>query len=132
VLATTRAELETQVAPTPGLPQPPPEPAPPAGVHRDQRATAALVLGIFSLGSVVLSCVPLLSIIACGGPMAAVAAIVLGAIVRRDIGARGGLAEDRKRAQLGLVLGIVGLVLYAVVILFGFALGIGMGLLEAY
>ncbi len=133
VLATPRAELETQVAP--GQPQPPPEaarPAPPTGVQRDQRATVALVLGIFSLGSIVLTCVPFLSIVACGSPVAAIAAIILGAIVRRDIDARGGLAEDRKRAQQGLVLGIAGLVLYVVLIIVGLVLGVSMSLLETY
>lgn len=129
VLATPLAELEGQVTPAP-----PPSPAPPqaspasAGVQRDQRATVSLVLGILSLGSIFVACVPFLSIFACGA--LSIAAIVLGAIVRRDIDARGGLAEDRKRAQLGMILGIVGLVLEVVFTVFGLVLGIGLKLLE--
>ena len=135
VLATTRAELETQVAPAPPPPFAPPEAtsaAPPAGVQRDQRATVAFILGVVSLGSAVLSCLPFLSIVACGAPLVAIAAIVLGAIARRDIDARGGLAEDRKRAQQGLVLGIAGLVLYVGLIVVGLVLGVSMSLLETY
>jgi hypothetical protein len=133
VLATPLAELDGQVAPaSPPPPAPPEAVLAPAGVERDQRATVALVLGIFSLGSIVLSCVPFLSIIACGAPMVSIAAIVLGAIVRRDIDARGGLAEDRKRAQLGMVLGIAGLALYVVLIIVGLVLGISLSFLETY
>jgi hypothetical protein len=64
--------------------------------------------------------------------MVSIAAIVLGAIVRRDIDARGGLAEDRKRAQLGMVLGIAGLALYVVLIIVGLVLGISLSFLETY
>ena len=134
VLATPLPELDGQ-----GSPPPPPPQAPsaadavaPAGVQRDQRATAALILGFLSLGSIVLSCALPLSIIACGAPLVAVAAIVLGAIVRRDIDARGGLAEDRKRAHLGMVLGIAGLVFYVVLLIIGLVLGVGMSILDTY
>jgi hypothetical protein len=127
VLATPLSELEGQVDPAAQAPA-----APPAAVQRDQRATVALVLGVFSLGSIVVACFPFLSIVACGAPVVAVAAVILGAIVRRDIDARGGLAEDRKRAQLGTVLGMVGLVLYVVLILAGVVLRVGMSLFGAH
>jgi hypothetical protein len=80
----------------------------------------------------VLSCVPFLSIVACGAPLVAVVAVVLGAIVRRDIDARGGLSEDRKRAQLGMFMGIAGLVLYAVLIIVGLVLSLGISMFDTY
>ena len=135
VLATPSQGPEGHAALAPEAP-PPPEAAAPAeavaAAQRDQRATIALILGILSLGSIVLSCVPLVSVIACGAPLVAIAAIVLGAVVRRDIDARGGLAEDRKRAQMGMFLGIVGLVLYAGFVIVSLVLGIGVGLLNTY
>jgi hypothetical protein len=116
----------------PEAPPPPPEAAASAGVQKDQRATVALILGILSLGSIVLSCIPFLSIVACGAPLVSIAAIVLGAIVRRDIDARGGLAEDRQRAQLGMFLGIGGLALYVILIVGGIVLGLGISMLDTY
>ena len=132
VLATPSSELEGQVAPPPEAPPPPAGAAAGGVAQRDQRATIALVLGILSLASIVLSCLPFLSIIACGTPLVAIAAVVLGAIVRRDIEARGGLAEDRQRAQLGMFLGIGCLVLYGILVVVGLVLGVGLSLVETY
>ena len=95
-----------------------------SGRRRDSRSRIDENIG--------LSCVPFLSIVACGGPLVAIVAIVLGAVVRRDIDARGGLTEDRTRAQTGMYLGIAGLVLYVVLVIVGLVLGLGVSLLETY
>jgi hypothetical protein len=103
--------------------------APPA---RDSRANAAFVLGIISLGAVVVACLPLSSLFACIAPIPGIIAIILGAIAKRDIEARGGAQEDWKRARQGMILGIVGTAIYFVVLAFGILLSIGIGLLESF
>jgi predicted nucleic acid-binding Zn ribbon protein len=96
---------------------------------RDSRANVAFILGIVSVGSVILSCLPVVSLLSCFGPIAGIAAIILGAIVKRGIQARGGLPEDRKRAHQGMILGIAGMAIYLVMIVLGFLLSIGISLL---
>jgi hypothetical protein len=90
-----------------------------AGAVPDPRANWAFILGIASLALSFASCLPIFSLVSCLGPVAAIAAIILGAMVKRDVEARGGLEQDRKRAHQGLVMGIVGLALYLVLIVGG-------------
>lgn len=115
---------ETEAAPPVGAPA-----QPDAQARRDPRANTAFVLGIVSVAMAVVSCVRILGFVTCIGPLAGIAAIVLGAIVKRDIDARGGLEQDRAKAQQGLVLGIVGTILYFVLIGMSMVLGIGLGIL---
>lgn len=115
------------------LPPPPRSSRPayaPAG--RDSRANIAFILGILSMGSLLLSCLPFFGLVGCIGPVIGIAAIVLGAVVKRDIEARGGLEADRKRANQGMILGIVGTALYFVFLVFGLVLGIGAGFLNSF
>lgn len=115
------------------------EPVPPAPAYsspphvpavQDSRAKVAFILGVVSVGSVVLTCIPFVgSAIGCLGPVIGIVAIILGAIVKRDIKARGGLQEDWKRAHQGLILGIAGTAFYFVIMVIGILLGIGVGLL---
>jgi hypothetical protein len=112
---------------------PPPAPdAPPAyaAAARDPRANAAFILGIVSIGLAAISCIPLVTFFACIGPVVGITAIVLGAVVKRDIEAKGGLEEDRKKAHQGLILGIVGTALYFVMVLLGFLLSFGISFLS--
>jgi hypothetical protein len=111
-------------------------PALPSGQERDataapdSRARIALILGIVSIGSVVLTCLPIFGLIGCVGPVVGIAAIILGAIVKRDVRARGGLEQDWKRANLGMVLGVAGLALYFVFLALTIVLGIGLEFLR--
>jgi len=82
----------------------------------DSRANAAFVLGIISIGLAVVSCIPFVNFASCLGPVIGIVAVVLGAIARRDIDVQGGLEGDRKKAQQGMIMGIVGFVLYMVMI----------------
>lgn len=97
---------------------------------RDSRAQAAYVLGLVSIGLAIISCIPLVSVISCVGPIAGMVAIVLGAIVKRDITALAGLESDRKKAHQGMVMGIVGIVIYAVAMFVGLVLGLGFSVLS--
>lgn len=108
------------------------EPAYDVPAAPDTRARVALVLGIVSIGSVTLTCVPVFGLIGCIGPVVGIAAIILGFIVKRDVRARGGLEQDWKRANLGMILGVAGLVLYVVLLAFTIMFGIGMEILRGY
>jgi hypothetical protein len=111
-------------------PVPPPSTPASSPAARDSRANIAFILGVVSVGSIVASCIPLLgSLIGCLGPVAGIVAIVLGAVVKRDIKARGGLQEDWKRAHQGMILGIAGIVIYGVLLVIGVLFGVGAGLL---
>lgn len=93
----------------------------------DSRARVALILGIVAVGAGLLNCLSIFGLIGCISPVVGIAATILGAVVKRDVRARGGLEEDWKRANLGMLLGIAGLVLFAVSLVFGlFAIGIGL------
>lgn len=122
--------LDLPLEPTP----PPPRSSRPAyaPAGRDSRANIAFVLGIVSIGSLLLSCLPFVGLVGCVGPVIGIAAIVLGAVVKRDIAVRGGLEADRKRAHQGMILGIVGTALYFVFVVLGLVLGIGAGLLNSF
>lgn len=111
-------------------PTPLSSPAPSTPAIRDWRANVAFVLGLVSIGAIVASCIPLLgTLISCLGPVAGIVAIILGAVVKRDIRGLGGLEEDRKRAHQGMILGIAGIAIYGVLLVLGLLLGIGAGLL---
>jgi len=109
-----------------------PEPSPPPSTAaiRDSRANVAFILGVVSVGSIVVSCIPFLgSLIGCFGPVAGIVAIILGALVKRDVRAQGGPQEDWKRAHLGMILGIAGIAIYGVLLVIGILFGVGAGLL---
>lgn len=115
--------------PPPVLPSPPPPPAR-ARPAQDTRANVAFILGIVSIGAVVLSCMPFFGITGCVSPVTGIIAIILGAVVKRDIEARGGLEGDRQKAHRGMVLGIVGVALYCVFLAIGIVFGIGLSILS--
>jgi hypothetical protein len=121
-------------APEPGgelAPPPAPDPTPTfAPAARDSRANAAYILGIVSIGLAAISCIPLVSFVSCVGPVTGIIAIILGAIVKRDVVAQGGLEEDRKKAHQGMMLGIVGTVLYFVMAVVGLVLSASIGILS--
>jgi hypothetical protein len=50
-------------------------------------------------------------------------------MAKRDIDARGGSPQDRKRAHQGMVMGIAGTVLFFVIMLIWVVLGAGLGML---
>ena len=111
-------------------PAPPSGPAPSTPTIRDSRANVAFVLGVVSIGAILASCIPFLgSLIGCFGPVAGIVAIILGAVVKRDIKARGGFQQDWKRAHQGIILGIAGIAIYGVLLVLGVLLGVGAGLL---
>lgn len=114
---------------------PPPQPI----ASHDPRTNAAFVLGIVSVVLVTTSCLPFFAfsacfggVISCLGPIAGIIATVLGSIVQRDIEARGGLEEDRKKARQGMIMGIVSIVIYVLIFVLGIVLGIGVGVLEEF
>jgi hypothetical protein len=121
-----------RVSSSPPLYQAPPGPPPYAPAARDSRANTAYILGIVSVALAVLSCVPFVSVVSCVEPLVGLAAIVLGAVVKRDVDAKGGLEEDRKKANQGMILGIVGTVLWIALFVISFALGLGLGLMEEF
>ncbi|MGD9148431.1 MAG: hypothetical protein PVI80_22900 [Anaerolineae bacterium] len=139
--APTAGALDLPLAPIPPESTVPPPASPEAAYYEpaydvpaapDTRARVALVLGIVSIGSVTLTCVPIFGLIGCIGPAVGIAAIILGFIVKRDIRASGGLEQDWKRANLGMILGVAGVVLYVVFLVFTIVLGLGMGILRGY
>jgi hypothetical protein len=75
------------------------------------------------------SWVPCINVIGCFQPVVAIAAIVLGAVVRRDIHTKGGLQEDRRKAHQGMVMGIVAIAMYVVLGMVSALLGLGLGIL---
>ena len=111
---------------------PPPRSSFDAPPVRDTRANAAFVLGIISLVGVVAACLPLSGIFTCIAPIPGIIAIVLGAIVQRDIKARGGAQEDWKRARLGMILGIVGTSIYLVMLAIVILFSLGISMLESF
>jgi hypothetical protein len=105
-------------------------PLPSTPAVRDSRANIAFILGVISAASIVASCIPIIgSLIGCFGPVAGIVAIILGAVVKRDIKARGGLQDDWKRAHQGMILGIAGIAIYGVLLVIGVLFGVGAGLL---
>jgi hypothetical protein len=115
------------------LPPPPPSSRPAyALASRDSRANIAFILGIVSIGSLLVSCLPFFGLVGCVGPIIGIAAVVLGAVVKRDIEVRGGLEADRKRAHQGMILGIAGTVFYFVFVVLGLVLGIGASFLNSF
>lgn len=115
--------------PAPGVPvQPHTFPARAPAAH-DSRANTAFVLGIISIVLAAVSCVPIISFVSCLGPIVGIVAIVLGAVAKRDIDSQGGLEDDRKKAQQGMIMGIAGFVLYWIMIVFALIMGVGFGIL---
>ncbi|MGD2041969.1 MAG: hypothetical protein PVH11_14165 [Anaerolineae bacterium] len=118
-----------------GAGEPPaPEPAgtvdDPVPAGRDPRAQASFVLGIVALGVSLFWCLPIPGAFGCLSPVAALVAIILGAVVSRDIGLKGGLDADRKRAQQAIVLGVVSLVVFVVVGVLAAVFGVGLSILN--
>jgi hypothetical protein len=70
------------------------------------------------------------SIVSCVGPVIGIIAIVLGSIAGRALDTRGGSEQDRRKARQGMILGIVGIVLYAVMFVLSMVLGIGFSILS--
>jgi hypothetical protein len=88
---------------------------------------------VVSAASIVASCIPIVgSLISCVGPVAGIVAIILGAVVKRDIKARGGLQDDWKRAHQGMLLGIAGIVISGVLLVIFVLLGLSAGLLGEF
>ena len=125
-------------APSPEPVAEPVSPAPPlrasfdAPPARDSRANAAFVLGIISIVGVVAACLPLSGIFTCMAPIPGIIAIVLGAIAKRDIEARGGEQADWKRARTGMILGIVGTSIYVVLLAIVILFSLGISMLESF
>jgi hypothetical protein len=67
-------------------------------------------------------------IFTCTAPLPGIIAIILGAIAKRDIKARGGAQQDWRRARLGMILGIVGTVINLVIFAVFMLAVLGMGL----
>ena len=99
-------------------------------ITRDSRAGAAYALGIVSIGLAAISCIPLVSVVSCMGPIAGLAAIVLGALVKRDSRTLAIQEHDRRRAHQGLVMGIAGIAIYALAAIVGLVLGLGFNVLN--
>lgn len=93
---------------------------------RDSRARASFVLGITSVILALLSCVPVATLFSCGTPIVGILAIILGSIAKRDIEARGGLEQDRKKAHQGMIMGIVGTLLFFLFLIVIVLLGINL------
>ena len=72
---------------------------------------------------------PCVDVIGCFQPWVAIAAIVLGAVVRHDIDTKGGLQKDRRKAHQCMVLGIVAIAIYVVLGIVSAVLGLGLGIL---
>lgn len=127
-----KVDWPVEPAAPPPLDDLPLEPSPPSSTPavRDSRANVAFVLGVVSVGAIVASCIPFFgSLIGCFGPVAGIVAIILGAVAKRDIRARGGPQEDWKRAHQGLILGIAGIAIYVGLLVIGVLFGVGAGLL---
>lgn len=125
ILADPQAEAPADVSPA-AVDYPP---GASAAATPDSRAKMAFVLGILSIGSVLITCLPLFGLLGCFSPVVGISAIVLGSIAKRDVRARGGREADWRRAHQGVILGIVGVALYVVVMAVWVVLGMGMDLL---
>jgi hypothetical protein len=95
------------------------------GMH-NSRARASFILGITSVVLAVLSCIPFATLFSCGTPVVGILAIILGSMAKREIEARGGLEQDRKKAHQGMILGIMGTVLFFVFLVVIVLLGVGL------
>lgn len=128
------AILAGEPATTPATSLPPEPLASPAPVRvtPNTGASVAFVLGLASVGLAVAYCIPIVGIFACVQPLVGIAAIIVGSVTRRDIQARGGPESDRKRAQQGMILGIVGTVLFFALLVLGVLLGVGLGVLSEF
>ena len=107
-------------------PPPPPPPAPPSYPGGDapsgfgpvapqnQKAVWSLVLGILG--------------IVCCGLIAAIPAVILGHLAKKEVAAAAGAQRGEGMAQAGFILGIIGIVLSVLVVLFWLAFVAGGGL----
>lgn len=93
---------------------------------RNPRARASFILGITSVVLALLSCIPFATLFSCGTPIVGILAIILGSMAKRDIEAKGGLEQDRKKAHQGMIMGIVGTVLFFLFLVVIVMLGIGL------
>jgi predicted nucleic acid-binding Zn ribbon protein len=115
--------------PVPATVPAPPVVRPPVPAARDSRASVAQALGMASVAGGVVSFLPLYSVLGFWGLVLGVFAIALGALVKRDVSARGGLEADQRRAQQGMILGIVGIALSVALTVLSVVLRIGLSLL---
>ena len=118
------------VSPATAEQAPPAVPSARLAPARDSRASTAFILGCVSVGLAVVSCIPLVSIVSCVGPVIGIIAIVLGSIAGRELDTRGGSEQDRKKARQGVILGIVGTILYVVMFVLSMVLGMGFSILS--
>jgi hypothetical protein len=95
----------------------------------NQKARIAFWLGIVSVVLDVLSCRSLISFTGCIGPVVGIMAIVLGYLARQEIETQGGTEGDRKKANQGMIMGIVGTVLLIVLFILEVVLLVGMSFL---
>ena len=137
ILASPSLEEQDNAPVSEPLAEPASPPLPPrasfdAPPVRDSRANAAFVLGIISIVGVVAACLPLSGLFTCIAPIPGIIAIALGALAKRDIEARGGAQQDWRRARLGMILGIVGTVLYVLVLAIVILFSLGISMLESF
>jgi predicted nucleic acid-binding Zn ribbon protein len=99
---------------------------------RDTGASVAFILGLASVGLAVAYCIPIVGIFACVQPLVGIAAIIVGAVARRDIQARGGPEPDRRRARQGMILGMIGTGLFFALMVLSVLLGVGLGVLSEF
>ena len=130
ILADPQAKDPADVSPADTSPAPVAySPPPSTSAIPDSRARVAVILGLVSIGSVLITCLPLFGLLGCFSPVVGISAIVLGSIAKQDVRAHGGHEADWKRAQQGVILGIVGVALYVVVMAVWVVLGLGRGVL---
>lgn len=96
----------------------------------NQKAQFAFWLGIASVVLAVLTCVPCISVISCVEPIVGIIAVVLGYLAKQEVETQGGTEDDRNKANQGMIMGIVGTVLFVGLFIVSLALGIGMGFLS--
>jgi predicted nucleic acid-binding Zn ribbon protein len=104
----------------------------PVRATRDTGASVAFILGLASVGLAVAYCIPIVGIFACVQPLVGIAAIIVGAVARRDIQARGGPEPDRRRARQGMILGMIGTGLFFALMVLSVLLGVGLGVLSEF
>ena len=106
------------------------EAPPKSGSNPEQLADYSFYAGIASIVLSLSSCIPIVNLCTCFlAPMAGIAAIVMGAMARNNLGSEAsGQAADR--ARYGLFMGIGSIVLVLIVQTIFFAIGFSSGILD--